>query len=123
MSGTGTGTGNNAEEARGGGRIFATTRWSLVMAAGEPNEAGRRALESLCQAYWFPVYALVRRRGADPDSARDSTQEFFAHMLSRQVFASARQEIGRFRSFVARCLRSFLADQWDRSQAQKRGGG
>src|SRR5262245_55590157 len=97
---SGTGTGDECAAAREGG-IFATTRWSLVMAAGEPNAQGRRALESLCRTYWFPVYALVRRRGADAESARDFTQEFFAYMLSRQAFAKARQEIGRFRSFVA----------------------
>lgn len=93
------------------------------MAAGADNARGREALESLCRTYWFPVYALVRRRGADPESARDFTQEFFAEMLSRHVFGAARKEIGRFRSFVAQCLRNFLNDQWDRSQAQKRGGG
>lgn len=93
------------------------------MAAGGDNARGREALESLCRTYWFPVYALVRRRGADAESARDFTQEFFAEMLSRQAFGSARKEIGRFRSFMAQCLRNFLNDQWDRSQAQKRGGG
>jgi len=103
--------------------VFATTRWSLVMAAGAEDARGREALESLCRTYWFPVYALVRRRGEDPESARDFTQEFFAEMLSRHVFGAARREIGRFRSFVAQCLRNFLNDQWDRSQAQKRGGG
>jgi DNA-directed RNA polymerase specialized sigma24 family protein len=93
------------------------------MAAGEQNAQGSAALESLCRTYWFPVYALVRRRGADAESARDFTQEFFADMLSRQVFGSARREIGRFRSFVAQCVRRFLSDQWDRSRALKRGGG
>ena len=93
------------------------------MAAGGESAQGRAALESLCRTYWFPVYALVRRRGADGESARDCTQEFFAEMLSRQAFGAARREIGRFRSFVAQCLRNFLNDQWDRSQAQKRGGG
>jgi DNA-directed RNA polymerase specialized sigma24 family protein len=116
------GKGTNSEETREGG-IFATTRWSMVMAAGGENARGREALEALCRTYWFPVYALVRRRGADAESARDYTQEFFAEMLSRQTFASARREIGRFRSFVAQCLRNFLNDQWDRSRAQKRGGG
>jgi DNA-directed RNA polymerase specialized sigma24 family protein len=113
---------SSVEETREGG-IFATTRWSLVMAAGGENARGREALESLCRTYWFPVYALVRRRGEEPDSARDFTQEFFAEMLSRRTFSTARREIGRFRSFVAQCLRNFLNDQWDRSQAQKRGGG
>jgi len=93
------------------------------MAAGGEDVRGREALESLCRTYWFPVYALVRRRGEDPDSARDFTQDFFAEMLSRHAFGAARKEIGRFRSFVAQCLRNFLNDQWDRSQAQKRGGG
>lgn len=110
------------EPAQEGG-IFATTRWSMVMAAGGEDARGRAALETLCRTYWFPVYALVRRRGTDSESARDCTQDFFAHMLSRQAFGTARREIGRFRSFVAQCLRNFLNDQWDRSQAQKRGGG
>src|SRR5688572_9863163 len=109
------GASGSAEETREGG-VFATTRWSLVMAAGADNARGREALESLCRTYWFPVYALVRRRGADAESARDFTQEFFAEMLSRHVFGAARREIGRFRSFVAQCLRNFLNDQWDRSQ-------
>jgi RNA polymerase sigma-70 factor (ECF subfamily) len=93
------------------------------MAAGADDARGREALETLCQAYWFPVYALVRRRGSDPETARDFTQAFFADMLSRHAFAAARREIGRFRSFVAQCLRNFLNAQWNRSQALKRGGG
>jgi RNA polymerase sigma-70 factor (ECF subfamily) len=93
------------------------------MAAGEQDARGSAALESLCRTYWFPVYALVRRRGADAESARDFTQEFFANMISRQAFGAARREIGRFRSFVAQCVRNFLADQWARSRALKRGGG
>jgi DNA-directed RNA polymerase specialized sigma24 family protein len=93
------------------------------MAAGVDDPRGREAMEVLCRAYWFPVYALVRRRGFDVETARDFTQEFFAGMLARTGFSKVRREIGRFRSFVAQSVRNFLADQWDRANALKRGGG
>jgi RNA polymerase sigma-70 factor (ECF subfamily) len=107
------------------GGVFATTRWSVVLAAGraEDTPACRSALEDLCRAYWFPVYALARRRGLDPEAARDATQEFFARMLSRDGFAQARRERGRFRAFLAQSLRNFLADEWAKTMAEKRGGG
>lgn len=109
-------------ESHGPG-IFATTRWSIVLAANGDDPRGREAMETLCRTYWFPVYALVRRRGFDIETARDFTQDFFAGMLSRTGFSRARREIGRFRSFVAQCVRNFLADQWDRANALKRGAG
>jgi DNA-directed RNA polymerase specialized sigma24 family protein len=113
---------NDDSESRGAG-VFATTRWSLVLAAKGDDPRGREAIETLCRAYWFPVYALVRRRGFEVETARDFTQDFFAAMLARTGFSKARREIGRFRSFVAQCVRNFLADQWDRANALKRGGG
>jgi DNA-directed RNA polymerase specialized sigma24 family protein len=103
--------------------IFATTRWTLVAAAGGDDVMAREALEVLCGAYWFPVYTLVRRRGFDAELARDFTQEFFAQLLSRDGFSSARQARGRFRAFLSQAVKNFLADQWDKISALKRGGG
>lgn len=102
--------------------VFATTRWSVVLAAQGDSEAGRSALEMLCKTYWFPVYAVVRKRGFDPETARDCTQEFFARLLARDGVANARRERGRFRSYLAQGVRNFLHDEWDRARAQKRGG-
>jgi len=109
--------------AAAAGAVFATTRWTLVLAAQDDSAAGREALEALCRTYWPPVYALVRRRGADPEAARDFTQEFFARLLSRDGLAAARRDRGRFRAFLAQSVKNFLADEWDRSRARKRGGG
>lgn len=105
------------------GGVFATTRWSVVLAAQGGSEAGRAALETLCSTYWFPVYAVVRRQGFDPETARDFTQEFFARLLARDGLANVCRERGRFRSYLAEGVRNFLRDQWDRARAQKRGGG
>ena len=104
-------------------KVFATTHWSVVLAAQEDSDPGRLALEQLCRAYWFPVYAVVRRHGFDPHTARDFTQEFFARLLSRDGLARVRRERGRFRSFLAQSVKNFLADEWDKARAQKRGGG
>lgn len=103
--------------------MFTTTRWSVVLAAQGDSETGRQALEVLCSTYWFPVYAVVRKHGFDPDTARDFTQEFFARLLARDGFANVRRERGRFRSYLAQGVRNFLHDEWDRARAQKRGGG
>jgi DNA-directed RNA polymerase specialized sigma24 family protein len=103
--------------------LFVTTRWSIVLAANTDSDSGREAMEVLCSTYWFPVYALARRQGCDPKAARDATQEFFARMLTRDGFARARSERGRFRSFLAQSVKNFLADEWDKASAQKRGGG
>src|SRR5215212_9150720 len=89
----------------GGEGIFATTRWSVVLSAGDNSEPGRAALETLCQVYWFPVYALVRARGFEIEAARDFTQEFFSRMLSRDGLSKARRERGRFRSFLAQSVK------------------
>ncbi len=106
-----------------GGGVFATTRWSVVLAAQGDSDAGRMALEVLCSTYWFPVYAVVRKQGFDSETARDFTQEFFARLLARDGFTSVRRERGRFRSYLAQGVRNFLHDEWDRTRAQKRGGG
>src|SRR5688572_32879182 len=83
----------------------------------------RRALEELCRTYWYPLYAYVRRSGKSPEEAEDLTQEFFARLLEKDLFAQADRERGRFRTFLLTALQRFLANEWHRSQAQKRGGG
>jgi RNA polymerase sigma factor (sigma-70 family) len=103
---------------------FPSTHWSLVVrsADGSSPEA-RAALESLCGAYWYPLYAFIRRRGHDPDEAHDLVQELFAHLLERNAFAAADPRRGRLRTFLLAVCRNFLADQDDERRAQKRGGG
>lgn len=105
---------------------FATTHWSLVVAA-KPDEANRsrarRALEELCRAYWYPLYAFVRNRGYSSSDAQDLTQSFFARLIETAGFASADPERGRFRSYLLGAMKHFLANQWHRAQAHKRGGG
>jgi RNA polymerase sigma-70 factor (ECF subfamily) len=111
-----------ARSASGGG-VFATTHWSLVLAAQGDSSQARGALEVLCRSYWFPIYALIRGRGADAESARDLTQEFFSKLLSQDGLSKARRERGRFRSFLAQSVKNFVADEWDKAHALKRGGG
>ena len=103
---------------------FVTTHWSVVLSAGgsdTPN--AREALARLCQVYWYPLYAYVRRRGYGPEDAQDLTQEFFARLLARNWVGSADPTKGRFRTFLLTAMNHFLADEWDRLRAQKRGGG
>ncbi len=101
-----------------------TTRWSVVLAAGHQSSPdAARAIESLSQAYWYPLYAYVRRRGKQPEEARDLTQEFFATVIEKDYLNSADQERGRFRSFLLTVFKRFLANEHQREQAQKRGGG
>ena len=103
---------------------FQTTRWSMVLAAqGRATTDGFQSLESLCRLYWPPLYAYVRRRGHSPHDAQDLTQEFFARLLAKDWLTAAHRESGRFRSFLLMALKRFLANEWDRVQAQKRGGG
>ena len=108
-----------------GPREFSTTHWSLVVAtrADEGSEAtARRALEELCRTYWYPLYAFVRYRGHSSDDAQDLTQSFFARIIETGGFASADPERGRFRSYLLGAMKQFLANEWHRGQAQKRGG-
>jgi RNA polymerase sigma factor (sigma-70 family) len=103
---------------------FPTTRWTLVIAAADPQrQEARAALVSLCEAYWFPLYAYVRRRGYPADQAQDLTQEFFVRVLDGRYLDRADAEKGRFRAFILTSLKFFLADEADRNRAQKRGGG
>jgi len=110
----------------GGGRpaVFVTTHWSVVLSArekGSPQSAA--ALETLCRTYWYPLYAYVRRQGHSPPDAQDLTQEFFARLLQKDYLKAAAREKGRFRTFLIVALKRFLANEWDRLRAQKRGGG
>ena len=102
---------------------FATTHWSVVLGAADTSAPGsQEALEKLCRAYWFPLYAYVRRQGHTPEDAQDLTQAFFARFLARKYFQKADRERGRFRSFLLTSLRNFLVNEWERSKTEKRGG-
>lgn len=104
--------------------VFATTHWSVVLAAGQedtPQAAG--ALEQLCRTYWYPLYTYVRRRGYNPEDAQDLTQQFFARLLGKRSFSLADPARGRFRTFLLKALEHFVADDWRRAHRAKRGGG
>jgi len=106
-----------------GGR-FAATRWTVVLAAGQaPSPQAGRALEELCRTYWYPLYAYVRRRGYEVHEAEDLTQEFFARLLAKNYLGDVDREKGKFRSFLLASLKHFLANEWDRARAARRGGG
>lgn len=102
---------------------FATTEWSIVIAAGSDSAARQAALERLCRTYWLPVYGFVRQLGNPPETAKDMTQAFFAHILSQDFFATADRERGRFRSYLRQSCRLFLGNEWQKRTAAKRGGG
>jgi RNA polymerase sigma-70 factor (ECF subfamily) len=103
---------------------FALTRWSVVLAAGQTDSTNARgALENLCRAYWPPLYAFVRRQGHNPADAQDLTQEFFARLLQKNYLGAVDPAKGRFRSFLLASLKHFLANEWDKARAVKRGGG
>jgi len=104
-------------------RHFATTRWSIVVAAGDAiREDARDALTQLCEVYWYPLYAYVRRRGYSAPDAQDLTQAFFARLLEKQSLRVADPVRGKFRSFLLASLDHFLANEHDRARTQKRGG-
>ncbi len=111
-------------DAQGTAAQFATTHWSVVLAAGQSaSTEANQALELLCRTYWYPLYAYVRRKGYDAHVAQDLTQEFFARLLARNYLSVADRNKGKFRSFLLGCLEHFLAREWTRAHAQKRGGG
>lgn len=104
--------------------LFLTTRWSVVLAAKDkasPNSA--EALETLCRTYWYPLYAFVRGSGHSPHDAQDLTQAFFARLLEKDYLRVVEPEKGRFRTFLRMALKRFLANEWERLRAEKRGGG
>jgi RNA polymerase sigma-70 factor (ECF subfamily) len=103
---------------------FATTHWSLIVAArdGDADQA-REALADLCRAYWYPLYAYVRRQGCSADEAQDLTQEFFARLLEKDFLGTVDPALGRFRSFLLTACKNFLINERHRARAQKRGGG
>ncbi len=106
-----------------GSSQFPTTRWTMVVAAGDPHrKEARSALVSLCENYWYPLYAYLRRRGYAADQAQDLTQDFFIRVLEGRYLDRADPEKGRFRSFLLTSLKFFVADQEDRQRAHKRGG-
>jgi RNA polymerase sigma-70 factor (ECF subfamily) len=104
--------------------VFATTHWSAVLQAGRPDSPETaRALAELCRVYWYPLYAYVRRQGFDVPTAQDLTQDFFAKMLEKNYVGIADRKRGKFRWFLLTAFKCFLANEWDRARAQKRGGG
>lgn len=105
-------------------RTFGTTRWSVVRTAGrESSPDATRALASLCEAYWSPLYAYARRQVPDVNEAQDLTQAFFAELLEKNYVGAATPERGRFRAFLLTAFKHFLSKQWDKAKALKRGGG
>jgi RNA polymerase sigma-70 factor (ECF subfamily) len=104
-------------------RVFATTHWSVVLAAGkEESVLAQSALEALCRAYWYPIYVYVRRKGYGADDAQDLTQEFFAQLISKHHLRLADRNKGKFRTFLLTGLDYFVAREWSRAHRQKRGG-
>lgn len=119
-------SGSGTQSVARGAADFAVTHWSVVLAAGQSDldsVRARDALEKLCRAYWFPIYAFVRRQGHGPHDAQDLTQEFFARLLEKNSLANVNRARGRFRSFLLGAVKHFLANEWDKARAQKRGGG
>lgn len=105
-------------------RLFATTHWSVVLRAGHQSSPDSQdALEQLCRAYWYPLYAYVRRIGHSPEDSEDLTQEFFSRLLEKNALAQAARERGRFRSFLLTSLKNFLTNEYRRGARLKRGGG
>jgi len=103
---------------------FRTTHWSVVMAAGaSPSKESEAALENLCRTYWYPLYVFVRRKGYGHEDACDLTQAFFARFLEKGTVVAADANRGKFRTFLLGSLSNFLTNEWDRTRAQKRGGG
>jgi RNA polymerase sigma-70 factor (ECF subfamily) len=112
---------SNSEAGR---TVFGTTHWSVVAEAGqEDSPQASAAMAQLCNAYWYPLYAYVRRKGYPAADAQDLTQEFFARLLARNYVSGADRQKGKFRSFLLGTLEHFLAKEWRRARTQKRGGG
>jgi RNA polymerase sigma-70 factor (ECF subfamily) len=111
------------ESVAAGPRVFATTHWSVVLAAGHGESApAQQALETLCRVYWYPLFAYVQRKGYRAEEAQDLTQEFFARLIAKDHFRLADRNKGKFRGFLLAMLDYFLAREWSRAHRQKRGG-
>ena len=107
---------------RGQSPIFGTTHWSVVLSAGQTDSReAAHALETLCHTYWYPLYAYVRRQGRDAHEAQDLTQGFFCRLLEKRFLVQVDPRKGRFRSFLLVAMNHFLANEWDRARALKRG--
>ena len=104
--------------------IFLTTRWTIVLAAGgRGTPQSDVALEELCRTYWYPLYVYVRRHGHSREDAEDLTQAFFARLLEKNYLEGVSSDQGKFRAFLLMAIKRFLANEWDRANSQKRGGG
>lgn len=101
---------------------FATTHWSLVLTAGQGSASAVHALAELCQCYWYPLYANLRRRGYAPADAEDLVQGFFAHLIEKQAVGVADPNRGRFRTFLLTALDHYIGHEWEKRTAKKRGG-
>jgi RNA polymerase sigma factor (sigma-70 family) len=103
---------------------FPPTQWSVVLSArADDSEERSRALQQICQTYWHPIYAYARKRGFSPADSEDVTQEFFVYLLGREEFANVRETKGKLRTFLLVAARNFMANEWQKRKAQKRGGG
>lgn len=103
---------------------FATTRWTMVVAAGQRDSPdARQAMEFLCRRYWSPLYVYLRRRGCDRSEAEDLVQGFFAHLLEKRGLRNVAPRTCKFRSFLLASLKNFAADEWRRGRTERRGGG
>jgi len=115
---------NPDSSSRAGGGVFATTHWTAVVAAGQSNsQQAAVALEELCHTYWYPLYAFIRRQGHSREDAEDLTQGFFARLLEKNYLEGVTSDKGKFRAFLLMAVKRFMANEWDRTQRQKRGGG
>lgn len=120
-----TATDGNADREEGLPDRFRTTRWSVILAAGDSRNSqgqSREALSHLCRVYWRPVFAFICRQGVETSDAQDLTQDFFVKVLEGDLLRAADPERGRFRSLLLKALQNFLHDSHDKARAKKRGG-
>jgi DNA-directed RNA polymerase specialized sigma24 family protein len=114
---------HDSSAAPAGGAAFRTTDWSMVLAAADAQSAAaEESLARLCGTYWYPIYAFIRRRGTAPAEAEDLTQDFFLHLLEKEILNGVRREKGKFRCFLLATVKNLLANDWHRKQSVKRGG-
>jgi RNA polymerase sigma-70 factor (ECF subfamily) len=114
---------SNQSTSRTGQQVFPRTRWSVVLAAKQqPSPEAEAALETICRSYWFPLYGFVRRSGQSSHDAQDLTQEFFRHLLEKRWLDAVDRDKGRLRTFLVTALKHFMAKEWRRASARKRGG-